>query len=210
LMVSRASTWASTDFPEAGEAGVIPPETVNNLKSVGEYYLKLLDSDTLPGLHKGEHGTAKFIEAPREVRPAWRDKGYLDDQMVSDISNCDNAYMVQVETDKDHRFLRYLFCMENSKVRLVSAYRYSKDRWIRLKSKPTQADARIQRRTLQIFRSERSSRTFCIRLSTNMSLLRSYGMMQHVASPARGGIFVETDTPINLPSSVRSDISADC
>jgi hypothetical protein len=108
------------------------PPGFTNLTDLAQCYVKLLEQNKLPGFSPGQHGRANLYRLPLEIRKEWLQKRYINESMLSDIEGHADVYFVAVETQKPKKNLRYLFFKENGEFRLVSAYQYAKDGWLKL------------------------------------------------------------------------------
>jgi len=128
LMVASACVAASN--PIAGSTNGIGVE-MDGLKRVAAKFVELLDSGKLPGLSKDEHGKMSGYHLTETLKKDFFDSKVIDQNMLSDIKGCKDAYLVYVEiTGK--KYLKYFFDVAQDDVRLVSAYSYADGRWSKI------------------------------------------------------------------------------
>jgi hypothetical protein len=108
---------------------------VENLARVTKKWVELLDAGKLPGMTKEEHGKFSGYHLTESVKRDFFDSKIIDKNMLSDIKDCKDSYLVSVVTT-DKRDLRYFFCIEHDSVSLVSAYHYEGSKWSKIERKP--------------------------------------------------------------------------
>ena len=73
---------------------------VENLTRVTKKWVELLDAGKLPGMTKEEHGNLSGYHLTESVKRNFLDSKVIDNNMLSDIKDCKDSYLVSVVTTR--------------------------------------------------------------------------------------------------------------
>jgi hypothetical protein len=104
----------------------------NRIKAVAVKCAELLENDQLPGLSHNDHGDIHGYQLTSAMKKALVEKKLINDEMLDDVKGYRDSYIMGVVT-KDNRNYAYFFYVANGDVRLVSAYHFEANVWVKIR-----------------------------------------------------------------------------
>lgn len=102
-------------------------EEIENISRVIQEFSKLKSTNKLPAL-KSNDINGKLTTY--QLKESMYKNPWIDEVMLDDLKDCNSIYIIDVEFQEKE--IKYLFCADDPKIQLISAYRKDEEKWIKI------------------------------------------------------------------------------